>query len=65
MTERYENFEEANGDIGRVMDEIQALDSIINVELVDTDHNRKAGGEVAWSNIDLRLSLTRTEDDSE
>jgi hypothetical protein len=53
----YNGYESANGDIGRVMDDIQDIDGVVTVELDDTRHRTASGGRIPWSEITLSLSI--------
>lgn len=64
MTDPYPSYQDANADIGRVMDEIDAIEGVVGIELTDIDH-KYGGGGVPWSDIELSLSVRKVEVDDD
>lgn len=60
---RYGGFEQAQQDLGRVLDEIQDIRGVMGVQLDDTEHTKGAGGEIGWTEVEITFSVKR--DDAE
>jgi len=53
----FDCHEDANRDVGRVMDEIKDIDGVMGIELTDLDNPNVGGGRIPWMNITLSLSV--------